>query len=197
SDHRVEEIRERSLAPAHRPRVQHAADARHVAPERDPPEPAILEDEDPDIALLPPRPAPRAAEMGEERHLAESWHRPAPAEARREEGVAPARVHQEARADLPGGSVLADTDVNAVRIESHLLHRCRLQQRDSPRGRRVIEQDQGELGPGPLEAVVGPRIGLPKGERVLEPRLLIVKVRAVLGDEATLANAVEHAETLE
>src|SRR6185312_11927771 len=99
-DQRLVELLQVALAAAHRARVQHAAHAARAVGERDIPEPARLEAEDADIALFPAGPAAAAAEVGEERHLAEPLDRAAPAVARGDERVAPARVHQEAGPDL-------------------------------------------------------------------------------------------------
>src|SRR5262249_58660284 len=72
ADHVVKERLERALTSAHRLRVQHAADAREIAGERDPPEPAVWEDEEPDQALVASLPALRALEVGEESDLAQT-----------------------------------------------------------------------------------------------------------------------------
>ncbi len=77
----------------------------------------------------------------------------------------------------------ADARVDPVRVEAHLLHRRRLQQRHALMAQRVIEQDLVELGPRHLEGPGRPRLALAEVERVLEPCFLIVKERPVLGDE--------------
>ena len=84
-DQRVVELLQVALAAAHRPRVEDAADAGRAAGERDPPEPALLEDVDADVALLASRPAAPPAEVGEERDLAEARDGRAPAVAGGEE----------------------------------------------------------------------------------------------------------------
>src|SRR5439155_15427366 len=70
-DHLAVERLARPAPVAHRPRVHDAPDARPVAGERDPPEPAVLEDVDADVALVRRGGPPGAAPVGEERDLAE------------------------------------------------------------------------------------------------------------------------------
>src|SRR5207244_10790859 len=102
ADHLVEQRGERALATAHRARVHHAAHAGDVAAEGDPPEPAVVEDVDPDVALFAPGEADGAAKVGEERDLAEVGNALAPARARGQEAVAAAGVDEE-----PGARGLA------------------------------------------------------------------------------------------
>src|SRR6267142_3650053 len=142
ADHLVEERLERTLAVAGRPGMEHAAHARDRPRERNPPEPAVLEDEDPDHALFPPRPARRALEVGEERDLAEPGNgRAAGLPARGEESVAPAGIDEEAGADGPARIALADLGGHALGVELRALHGGGLQDRDAGLGGGVLEED--------------------------------------------------------
>src|SRR5262245_11628206 len=195
--HPFEQIGRRALALPRRPRVHHASDAGHVPRERDPPEPAVLEDVDPDVALVFARPAPRAAEVREEGHLPEAGHRAPPPEARRQKGVAATGVDQEAPADLPRRSVLAHADRHAIPVEPDVLDGRRLQDRDARLAPGVIEQELVEVGARHLEAVGRPRLPVAKVEHALEPGLLVVEERAALGDETACAKLVEHPQSFE
>src|SRR5207247_2856453 len=100
-----------------RPRVHHAADARPVARERDPPEPAALEDVDADVALVGPGGPPATAPVGEERHLTEVRDSLAPADLLREQARPAARVDEKARAHLVPLAVDLDRDRYTTGVE--------------------------------------------------------------------------------
>src|SRR5207247_8691127 len=111
---------------AHRPRVHDAADARPVAGERDPPEPAVLEDVDADVALVRLRGPPGAAPVGEERDLAEVRDSLASPECLGDLARPASRVDEEARAHLGALAVALSRDRHAVGVEGNGQRRRRL-----------------------------------------------------------------------
>src|SRR6185436_6731638 len=117
-DHVVVERVQRALAPAHRLRVEDAADAREIARERYPPEPAVLEDVEADQSFVASLPARGALEVREEGNLAQARYGLAAAHVTRgEEAVAAARVDHEAGADGPRLAALSDGEGGAVLVK--------------------------------------------------------------------------------
>ena len=195
-DHLGVERLQRPAPLAHRARVHDTADARPIARQRDPPEPAVLEDVDADVALVGRRGPPRAAEVREERHLPEVRHALATADPRGEQTGAPARVHEE---PPPHGRALAvalDHRGDALRVERDRLDGRRLAHVHAEL-RRVLEQDRVELGARDLVGVARPGLALEEVERVLEPRLLVVERGAVLHLEPPLGERRVDAQPIE
>ena len=181
---------------AHGPRVHDAADAGEITGERNPPEPAVREDVDLDVALVAAVGALGATEMGEERDLAEVGNALAVAERGGEQGVAPARVDQEFCARRERRSVVARRHRHAVGIERHRLHAGAVADLDALL-RRVVEQQRVEVPALDLEGVVRPRLAPEEIERVLGGRLLVGERGAVLRLEAVRRDGRQRAHPVE
>ncbi len=173
--------------------MEHAADAGLVTGERDIPEPALRVDIDPDIALFPAGPALGALEVGEDGDLAEAGHGLAPALARGEEGVAPARVHQEPGAQGALAVTVAEPRGHAVGVEDELFHGRGLEHAGALAD-RVVEEDLVELRAMHVEGEVRPGPSLAEGEGGLALELLVMEGDAELVEEPMGLDLVEHAQ---